>query len=199
MSEKQASASPSRATSPRGGSDSDGAIVFVMGVSGCGKSTVARLLAERMGAYFRDGDELHPPRNIELMSSGTPLSDEDRWPWLEAVRVHAVESARRHGVAVIACSALKRRYRDVLDGPERAFYVFLQGSRELIAGRMHERTGHFMPEQLLDSQFDALESPIGEPRVVTIDITPTPDVIAAAAEAALREHPEFSNAIGLSS
>lgn len=173
-----------------------GVIIIVMGVSGCGKSTVARLLAERMGAHFRDGDELHPSANIALMSAGTPLSDEDRWPWLAAVRDYAARAARDHGVAVIACSALRRCYRDLLGTAGCVFHVFLDGPRELIAGRMQERKGHFMPDALLDTQYACLESPVGEPRVVAIDVTPAPENIAAAAEAALRDHPDFIKAIG---
>ena len=171
-----------------------GVVIVVMGVSGCGKSTIAELLAERLAAHYRDGDELHPKTNIEKMSAGEPLTDEDRAPWLEAVRDYAAKAAREHGICVIACSALKRRYRDVLDGAGTVFYVFLQGSRELIASRMHLRTGHFMPEELLDTQFEALEVPIGEPRVVTVDITPEPEVIAAAAASALRERGDFAEA-----
>jgi len=173
-----------------------GVIVIVMGVSGCGKSTVAHLLAERLDGHFRDGDELHPPANIALMASGTPLTDEDRWPWLEQVRDYARHAASEHGVVVIACSALRQRYRDLLGEAGCVYHVFLDGSRELISGRIRERKGHFMPDSLLDTQFAALESPVGQPRVVTVDITPAPAQIAAAAEAALREHPDFIKAIG---
>ena len=201
VSERGGERAAGNATGDEAGRDGDA--IVVMGVSGCGKSTIAALLAARLGAHFRDGDEFHPPENVRKMSDGIPLTDEDREPWLEAVRDYAADAAREHGRCVIACSALKRRYRDTLGGGAgeavggdgvRTFYVFLQGSPELIASRMHLRTGHFMPENMLESQFETLESPIGEPRVIAVDITPEPEVIAAAAEAALRDHPEFDGA-----
>jgi len=181
------------------------AVVIVMGVSGCGKSTIAELLAARLGGCFEDGDELHPKANIDKMSNGVPLTDEDRQPWLEAVRDHAAEAAREHGLSIVACSALKRRYRETLRGAARrgvdaspdspaevsVFHVFLEGSRELIAARMGERKGHFMPTTMLDSQFAALESPVGEPRVVVVDITPEPEAIARAAAEALAARDDF--------
>ena len=162
-------------------------VVVVMGVSGCGKSTVAEHLADLLGASFKDGDELHPPANIAKMERGEPLDDADRMPWLEAVRDHAAAAAREHGLHVVACSALARRYRDVLDGAGDVTYVFLEGSFELIRGRMSQRKGHFMPESLLRSQFDALDSPEGEPNTVTVSIEPPPEAVAEAAAAALRE------------
>ena len=169
-------------------------VVVVMGVSGCGKSTVAALLAERLGGHFKDGDELHPKSNIDKMSAGTPLTDADRQPWLEAVRDYATRAAREHGLCVIACSALKRAYRDTLrEADARVFHLFLQGSRELIASRMSERRGHFMPAKMLDSQFEALERPVGERRVVTVDISPPPDAIARVAEIRLRALDDFES------
>ena len=166
-------------------------IVIVMGVAGCGKTTVAEHLAHCLGAGFCDGDDHHPTSNIEKMSSGVPLTDEDRFPWLERLRDHAIEQSREHQTYVIACSALKRRYRDVLNQAGRVFYVFLDGSRELIHSRMHLRTGHFMPESLLDSQFEALEDPRHEENVVTVGIDPLPDAIAINAAVALNKLDTF--------
>ena len=176
--------------SERGDDDRDegGTVVVVMGVSGCGKSTIAKLLAEHLDAHFRDGDDLHPPENIRKMSDGIPLTDEDREPWLEAVRDTAAARAATHGVHVVACSALKRRYRDTLRGAGDVTFVFLHGSRELIGTRMGERRGHFMPHAMLDSQFAALEHPGGEPNVVSVPIDAEPDGIAANAARALADH-----------
>ena len=162
-------------------------VVVVMGVSGCGKSTVAARLAELLGGSFKDGDELHPPGNIAKMERGEPLDDDDRMPWLAAVRDHSRTAAGVSGLHVVACSALARRYRDVLDGAGDVTYVFLEGSYELIASRMSERKGHFMPAELLRSQFDALDSPKGEPDTVTVDVEPPAEEVARAAARALRE------------
>lgn len=163
-------------------------VVVVMGVSGCGKSTVAELLAERLDAHFKDGDELHPAANIEKMASGIPLDDEDREPWLHDVAVYAKEHAREHGICVIACSALKKSYRRILNSAGQVTYVYLDGSRELIAARIQARSGHFMPEGLLDSQFAALEDPRSEDNVVSVSIDSTPEQIADSAKAALNQH-----------
>jgi gluconokinase len=146
--------------------------IIVMGVAGCGKTTAGALIAESLGADFIEGDRLHPAANIEKMSAGIPLTDDDRRPWLEAV---GLEVARHlgdgHGV-VAACSALKRAYRDILRGTSGADLVFvhLSGSRELISGRMHHRKGHFFPPTLLDSQFAALEPPQADERHVVADL-----------------------------
>lgn len=150
-------------------------IIVVMGVSGSGKSTIAAMLAVRLHWIYEDADWFHPPANVEKMHSGTPLTDEDRWPWLRAVAawIDDARGARKH--AVIACSALKRAYRDILVGDRRDVrVVYLKGERELIARRMTLRHGHFMPPSLLDSQFATLEEP-GEderPIVVSIDARP---------------------------
>ena len=165
---------------------SDPLIVIVMGVSGCGKSTVAKFLGQQICAHVKDGDELHPAANIEKMAAGIPLDDEDRLPWLHDVARYAEKHAQKHRICVIACSALKHDYRTVLNQAGNVVYVFLQGSRQLIASRMHKREGHFMPESLLDSQFEALEDPRSEPNVVTVGIEPEPAVIAANAAQALQ-------------
>ncbi|MGQ7847772.1 gluconokinase [Granulosicoccus sp. 3-233] len=161
-------------------------IVVVMGVSGCGKSSVAEQLASDLQAHFKDGDELHPASNIDKMAAGTPLTDEDRQPWLEDVARYAANQAAQHGICVIACSALKQRYRQTLNTAGQVVYVFLEGSRDLIASRMHLRTGHFMPETLLDSQFAALEDPRQEDNVVTVSIDADIQSISRNAVAALQ-------------
>lgn len=162
--------------------------IVVMGVSGCGKSTVAQSMAQLIEAHCKDGDELHPTANIDKMAAGIPLTDEDRQPWLEEVAAYARDKATAHGVCVIACSALKRRYRSILNTAGRVVYVYLHGSYDLIASRMHRRTGHFMPEALLASQFAALEDPQDEPHVLTVSIEPAPDIVASNAIAQLRQH-----------
>lgn len=168
-------------------------IIVVMGVSGCGKSTVAQLIAEGINAHFKDGDELHPTSNIEKMAAGKPLDDDDRQPWLEDVALYARQKATEHGICVIACSALKKSYRVTLNSAGKLVYVFLHGSHELIASRMHQRLGHFMPETLLNSQFAALDDPRDEPNVLTVDIEPSADVIAANAIALLRQYHVIDN------
>lgn len=163
-------------------------VVVVMGVSGCGKSSIAERLAHELNAHFKDGDELHPKANIDKMSAGIPLDDDDRQPWLELVARYAAEHARKSGICVIACSALKRHYRQTLRSAGNVVFVYLHGSRELIASRMHQRSGHFMPETLLDSQFTALEDPRQDAQlVVTVSIEPDIATIAGNAHKALRE------------
>jgi carbohydrate kinase (thermoresistant glucokinase family) len=147
-------------------------IILLMGVSGCGKTTVGEQLAERLGWPYQEGDALHPPANVAKMAGGTPLSDADRLPWLTAVAawIDARQAAGESGV--VSCSALKRAYRQLLidDRPEVQL-VYLQGSRDQLAERLAARTGHYMPAGLLDSQLATLEEPTGaeQPLVVTID------------------------------
>jgi len=135
--------------------------IIVMGVSGVGKTTVAEVLARRLGWEFIDGDAFHPASNVEKMRSGTPLTDEDRWPWFERLAAE-IDRRRSAGVrVVIACSALKRAYRAVLVGDRGdVCLVYLRGSRELIMSRLSDRKGHYFPPTLLDSQFAALEEPV---------------------------------------
>ena len=142
-------------------SDRSGLLVVVMGVCGSGKTVIGSHLAERLGLPFIEGDDLHPPANVAKMSSGIPLTDHDRWPWLDEIAA-ALNRERRSGRgAIAACSALKRAYRDRLrsrtDGPIR--FVLLDGPRKHLASRMARRTGHFMPISLLDSQLAILEKP----------------------------------------
>lgn len=150
------------------------AAIIVMGVSGCGKTTVGRLLAERMGWDFIESDEFHTPRDIEKMSSGIPLNDEDRWPWLQRLHDLLLDHSQEHQSVVLACSALKQAYRDLLSsGLENVFFVFLKGDFDLIHQRMQERQ-HYMKADMLRSQFDALEEPQD---AVIIDIQHSPDMI----------------------
>jgi carbohydrate kinase (thermoresistant glucokinase family) len=155
------------------------AAVVVMGVSGAGKSTVGRLIAARLDCLFRDADSFHPPANIEKMSRGEPLTDEDRWPWLEAIAAW-IEERRSAGVGVVTCSALRRRYRNLLTDHQRADVrlVHLKGDFELIAARLKARQGHFMPPALLRSQFDALEEPAAEEHAIAVPIDASPEEIA---------------------
>ena len=153
-------------------------IVVVMGVSGSSKTTVASLLAERLGCAFQDGDDLHPRENVEKMSRGTPLTDADRLPWLQTI-ARRIDGWRERGEAgVITCSALKRTYRDILvGGRPDAHLVYLKGTQELIHGRLTARTSHFMPVGLLDSQFATLQEPVSEERPIVVDIGPEPIII----------------------
>jgi gluconokinase/shikimate kinase len=148
-------------------------VLVIMGVSGSGKSTVAGLVAGRLGWDLAEGDDLHPPANVAKMQAGEPLTDDDRWPWLESI----AEWIRAHTAAgtpgVVTCSALKKRYRDVLRG-EGVVFVFLEGSKDRISDRLASRHGHFMPPALLASQFDALEAPTEDETFITLCVSATP-------------------------
>ncbi len=153
----------------------------VMGVSGSGKTTIAEGVAARLGWDVLEGDHFHPPANVEKMSRGIPLDDADRWPWLRAIAAEIDRHLASGRSAVVACSALKRSYRDILIGPrDRVVLVYLQGSHELIAGRMAARTGHFMPPALLDSQFATLEEPGPDEHPIVVSVTPPPQAIVDA-------------------
>ncbi|HEX4028546.1 MAG TPA: gluconokinase [Rhizomicrobium sp.] len=151
-------------------------LIVVMGVAGSGKTTLASQLAEKLGVPFVEGDSLHPAANVKKMAHGIPLTDEDRWPWLEAIGERMeVERATGHGV-VVACSALKRTYRDFLRSKVhgKMHFILLDGSRQLISERMKKRKGHFMPPALLDSQFATLEPPTSDEHAVILDISHKP-------------------------
>jgi gluconokinase len=137
-------------------------LIVLMGVSGSGKTSVGRVLAQRLGVPFFEGDEFHPAENIAKIGRGQPLTDADRQPWLAALHALLAEHAHQRQSLVLACSALKAAYRQQLQaGGLDVTYVYLKGDYDLIAGRMRTRLGHFMPEALLQSQFDALEEPEG--------------------------------------
>ena len=154
-------------------------IVLVMGPAGSGKTTVGKLLATQLSWGFADGDDFHPPANIKKMASGIPLTDEDRLPWLHSIR-DAMQQWQAQGKSVvIACSALKRSYRDLLGiGPNATNIklVYLKGSYDLLLERLHSRTGHYMKEQMLASQLADLEEPTD---ALTIDIANSPEQIVA--------------------
>jgi len=154
-------------------------VVVLMGVCGSGKTEIGRRLAARLGCDFLDGDDFHPPENVAKMRTGTPLVDADRWPWLDRLAAEIGARLSAGGGAVLACSALARRYRDRL-GLARpgVVLVHLDGGRELIAARLASREGHFMPPGLLDSQLATLEQPAADERAIVIDVAAAPDQIA---------------------
>lgn len=158
--------------------------IVVMGVSGCGKSTVGRALAERLAIPYVEGDALHPAANVEKMRIGIPLNDDDRWPWLDKVGATLAGNA----AAVVTCSALKRRYRDRIrqHTAGHVHFIHLVGSRDLIASRMAKREGHYMPLSLLDSQFAALEAP-GPDEALALDIALPFDALVESAVAYMKE------------
>jgi gluconokinase len=165
--------------------------VVVMGVSGCGKSTVAEGIAVALGLHFIDGDRLHPDRNIARMRAGVPLQDEDRWPWLDRVGACLADAAQWPQGVAIACSALRRAYRDRLRAAMPGVrFVFLDGDAALIGSRMALRTGHYMPETMLASQLQTLEPPgADETDVQRLDIAMAPAELVRSAADRLRSVP----------
>jgi carbohydrate kinase (thermoresistant glucokinase family) len=159
-----------------------------MGVSGAGKSSVAALLAGRLGWPFAEGDDMHPQANIDKMAAGHSLDDDDRWPWLERVATWIQDRVADGAGGIVTCSALKRRYRDVLRGPG-VLFVYLTSSKEQIAERLLARHGHFMPAALLDSQFADLEPPGPNEHVLTVEVTGSAQETAAKVLAGLDEGP----------
>lgn len=162
--------------------------LVVMGVSGSGKSTIAEALANKINWRFEDGDAFHPEANVEKMKAGHPLDDNDRKPWLQAIadEIDRVSAAGER--LIVACSALKRAYRDILvHGRGDIAIVYLDGSRELIADRLKKRKGHFMPAGLLDSQFDTLEPPGADEHPLTVSIDASVDEIVDDIAAKLAE------------
>jgi gluconokinase len=162
-------------------------VLIVMGVSGSGKSTIGALLAQNLGCGFEDGDGLHPASNIDKMREGIALTDADRWPWLAAIAAWIDKTRQSGGHGVIACSALKRSYRDVLIGDrDDVRLIYLKGDETLIARRMATRHEHFMPTKLLHSQFAALEEPGPDERPIVVSIEAQPPAIVAQIIAALK-------------
>jgi gluconokinase len=152
--------------------------LVVMGVSGSGKSTIADKLATRIGWTYEDGDKFHPASNVAKMKAGHPLTDEDRWPWLRAIAAEIDRACAAGEHLVIACSALKRAYRDILvHGRSDVRIVFLDGTQQLIADRLAKRKGHFMPPDLLPSQFRTLEPPAPDENPVTVSIDASVEAI----------------------
>ncbi|MBV9738610.1 MAG: gluconokinase [Hyphomicrobiales bacterium] len=150
-------------------------VLVIMGVSGSGKTTIATLLARKLGWEYRDGDEFHPPANVEKMKGGVPLTDEDRWPWLEAIARFIDDELAKGTKTIVTCSALKKSYREIIvDDRKGVRLVYLRGERGLLEGRLKSRHGHFMPSSLLQSQFDALEEPGPEENPLTVSVDATP-------------------------
>jgi gluconokinase len=159
--------------------------VVVMGVSGSGKSTIGRLIAQRLGGTFIDADDLHSAAARSKMSTGVPLSDEDRWPWLDALAARIAEQPAENGPAVVACSALRLSYRDRLrTGADKPLaFVHLHGDEDLLELRMTRRSDHFMPTALLPSQLETLEPLSRDELGAVFDIVHEPDAVASAAAA----------------
>lgn len=162
--------------------------VVVMGVSATGKTTVGVPLAEELGCAFVEGDDLHPPRNIEKMTEGIPLTDEDRWPWLRAIADVVTTKDREGTSTVVTCSALKRSYRDLLRAAAPMFFVHLDAPFPVLEARMQHRTRHFMPATMLESQLATLE-PLGDDEAGTVvDVSPPLDDVVEEAVNAVRVH-----------
>ncbi len=169
----------------RPGAGPGGFAIVVMGVSGCGKSTVGRALAEQVQATFLDADDFHPPANVERMRAGVALTDAERAPWLDALDARLAAAGAADESVVLACSALKRSYRDALRrGAPSLTLVHLTGSAALLAERIGARPGHYMPPALLPSQLATLETPGDDERAITLDIAASTDDLVAA----IRKH-----------
>ena len=153
-------------------------IYVVMGVSGAGKTLIGKQLADALNLSFYDGDDFHPVENVRKMESGQPLNDEDRWPWLDELARNMDEWQQDDGGAVLACSALKQSYRNHLRSSSNStlIFIYLKGSKELIAQRLKKREGHYMPADLLDSQFEALEEPRARD-AITVSVDQSPEEI----------------------
>jgi carbohydrate kinase (thermoresistant glucokinase family) len=171
-------------------------LIIVMGVSGSGKTTLATRLSNRFHLPLIEGDSLHPQSNIDTMASGKPLTDAMREPWLAAVHRHAVDQLEQYHGVVVACSALRRKYRrSLVDGIPDYVFVFPTGDRDLILERLKQRPDHFMPAELLDSQLATLESPDGEEHVLRVSIDqPVDDMMEDIVTRLLAHYPTLKNA-----
>jgi gluconokinase len=168
--------------------------IVVMGVSGCGKSTVAARLARQLGWDLAEADTFHAAASVGKMRSGIALTDEDRWPWLDAIAAWIAAQRAQARPCIVACSALKRRYRERLaGGHDEVSFVYLKGSYETVAARLAGRSGHYMPLSLLQSQFDALEEPAADETPIVVPIELTVEAIVARV---MRELSERQNAAG---
>lgn len=151
-------------------------VYILMGVSGAGKTLIGQKLSAKSGIPFYDGDDFHPPENVAKMQSGNPLNDDDRKPWLEILG-QKISDWNKEGDAILACSALKKRYRELLrreSSKKEITFIYLKGPKSLIAERISDRSDHFMPEELLESQFEALEEP---DQCITVSIDQPPDAV----------------------
>jgi carbohydrate kinase (thermoresistant glucokinase family) len=175
-------------------------ILLLMGVSGCGKTTTGQRLARRLDWVFRDGDSFHPEANVAKMAAGQPLTDDDRWPWLDRIAAFMDDQRRTGGNAIITCSALKRVYRHrLLHGRPGVQLIYLKGNKGLIAERLLRRRNHFMPPALLDSQFTTLEEPLGHERPLIVNVAMPPNRVVERILTATRLHaprPAGLNAAG---
>ena len=163
-------------------------VLVVMGVSGSGKTTIAKELAKRLGWPFQEGDDLHPPANVKKMQAGTPLTDDDRWPWLDKIATWIDQRVADGKGGVITSSMLKRSYRERVIGTKPGVrLIYLKGDKALIAGQMAKRKGHFMPTTLLDSQFATLEEPQPDERALVVPIEEGVGKMVDAAERALAQ------------
>lgn len=162
--------------------------VVVMGVAGCGKSTVAEAIHERLGYAYAEGDDFHPQANIDKMSAGIPLTDEDRWPWLQVINKWMVAREALGENTVVSSSALKRSYREALSENVPTFFIHLSGTQELIQQRLNERKGHFMPPALLPSQFAILEPLSPDENGVEVSIEGSVDAMVERALDAVNEY-----------
>lgn len=165
------------ATAAPPGPDREPRAIVVMGVAGSGKTTVAALLAGRLGASFAEGDDFHSPANVAKMAAGHPLDDEDRWPWLRGIRDWFAAELAAGRSAVVPCSALKRSYRDLLESAGDVRFVHLTGSYDLLRERIQGRAGHFMKPEMLDSQLANLEPLAGDEPGISVDVAQRPEQI----------------------